>query len=235
VKIQNTKNPMKRLEIACFNIASAVIAQNAGADRVELCADIAVGGITPSLETVQEAREKLSIDLYVMIRPRGGDFEYSEDEFHEMKRAISTFKNLGVHGFVFGILHENRSIHVQNNKVLVDLAKPFPCTFHRAFDEVLEVEQALEDVIACGFSTVLTSGTFPNVMAGKEVLKKLVLQAQNRIEIMPGGGLRSGNIAELDAVVHANWYHSSAIVDGSETAHKQEIIALKNKINLLDL
>ncbi|MFY8188991.1 MAG: copper homeostasis protein CutC [Flavobacterium sp.] len=224
---------MKRLEIACFNIASAVIAQNAGADRVELCADSAVGGTTPSLETVQEAREKLSIDLYVMIRPRGGDFVYSEDEFHEMKRAISTFKKLGVHGFVFGILHENQTIHVQNNKALVDLAKPFPCTFHRAFDEVLEVEQALEDVIACGFSTVLTSGTFPNVMAGKEVLEKLVVQAQNRIEIMPGGGLRSNNVAALDAVVHANWYHSSAIMDGSETAHLQEIIDLKNKLQAI--
>ena len=224
---------MKRLEIACFNIASAVIAQNAGADRVELCADSYVGGITPSLETVQEAREKLSIDLYVMIRPRGGDFVYSEDEFQEMKHAISTFKNLGINGFVFGILYGNQTIHVQNNKVLVDLAKPFPCTFHRAFDEVLEVEQALEEVIACGFSTVLTSGTFPNVMEGQEVLKKLVLQAQNRIEIMPGGGLRSSNITELDAVVCANWYHSSAIVDGSETAHSQEIIDLKNKLQAI--
>lgn len=224
---------MKRLEIACFNIASAVIAQNAGADRVELCADSAVGGTTPSLETIQEAREKLSIDLYVMIRPRGGDFVYSEEEFQEMKRAISTFKNLGVNGFVFGILHENKTIHVQNNKVLFDLAKPFPCTFHRAFDEVLEVEQALEDVISCGFSTVLTSGTFPNVMAGKEVLGKLVVQAQNRIEIMPGGGLRSNNVTTLDAVVHANWYHSSAIVDGSETAHSQEIKALKNKLQAI--
>lgn len=221
---------MKRLEIACFNIASAVIAQNSGADRVELCTDSAVGGTTPSLETFQQAREKLSIDLYVMIRPRGGDFVYSEEEFQEMKRAISTFKNLGVHGFVFGILHENRSIHVQNNAALVDLAKPFPCTFHRAFDEVIEVEKALEDVISCGFSTVLTSGTFPNVIAGKEVLGKLVVQAQNRIEIMPGGGLRSNNVAKLDAVVRANWYHSSAIVDGSETAHSQEIIALKNKL-----
>lgn len=224
---------MKRLEIACFNISSAVIAQNAGADRVELCTDIAVGGTTPSMETLEQVREKLSIDLYVMIRPRGGDFVYSEDEFQEMKRAIFTFKNLGVNGFVFGILHENQTIHIQNNAALVDLAKPFPCTFHRAFDEVLEVEQALEDVISCGFSTVLTSGTFPNVMTGKDVLGKLVVQAQNRIEIMPGGGLRSNNVAALDAVVHANWYHSSAIVDSSETAHSHEIIALKNKLQAI--
>jgi copper homeostasis protein len=226
---------MKRIEIACFNIASAVIAQNAGADRVELCADIAVGGTTPGLETVQEAREKLSIDVYVMIRPRGGDFVYSMNEIFEMNLEIITMKEAGVNGFVFGVLTQDRKIDVAINKSLVELAKPFPCTFHRAFDEVLEFEQALEDVIACGFSSVLTSGTFPNVMAGKEVLGKLVVQAQNRIEIMPGGGLRSNNVAELDAVVHANWYHSSAIVDGTETAHSQEIIALKNKINLLDL
>jgi copper homeostasis protein len=224
---------MKRLEIACFNIESAVIAQNAGTDRVELCADSSVGGTTPSLETVLQARDILSIDLYVMIRPRGGNFVYSDDEFLEMKHTISNFKKIGVNGFVFGILNENQTIHVQKNAALVDLAKPFPCTFHRAFDEVLEVENALEDIIDCGFSTVLTSGTFPNVMEGKEVLKKLILQAQNRIEIMPGGGLRSGNITELDGVVRANWYHSSAIVDGSETAHSQEIIALKNKLQAI--
>lgn len=226
---------MKKLEIACFNLESALIAQNAGADRVELCADSSVGGITPSLETVKLARTQLSIDLYVMIRPRGGNFVYSEDEFQEMKQTISNFKNLGINGFVFGILNENQTIHIQNNAKLVELAKPFPCTFHRAFDEVLEVEQALEDVMACGFATVLTSGTFPNVMEGKEVLEKLVIQAQNRIEIMPGGGLRSNNVAELDAVVRANWYHSSAIVDSSEKASLHEIMELKNKLKVINL
>lgn len=226
---------MKRLEIACFNIASAVIAQNAGADRVELCADSSLGGITPSLETVQQAREKISIDLFVMIRPRGGDFVYSMNEFFQMSLNIMTMKEAGVNGFVFGMLTPDHKIDVAMNSALVELAKPFPCTFHRAFDEVSDVEQALEDVIACGFSTVLTSGTFPNVITGKDVLKKLVVQAQNRIEIMPGGGLRSYNLAELDAIVHANWYHSSAIVDGSDIANKQEIKDLKNCIHLLSL
>lgn len=221
---------MQKLEIACFNLESALIAQNAGADRVELCTDISVGGITPSHETVQQAREKLSIDLYVMIRSRGGHFVYSEDEFQEMKQTISTFKKMGVNGFVFSILNKNQTIHVQNNKKLVDLAKPLPCTFHRAFDEVLEVEQALEDVIGCGFSTVLTSGTFPNVMEGNEVLKKLVLQSKNRIEIMPGGGLRSSNISELDEAVKANFYHTSAINDGSDKANSAEIMQIKSKL-----
>lgn len=221
---------MKKVEIACFNLESALIAQNAGADRVELCADMSVGGTTPSIEIIQQAREHLTIDLYVMIRPRGGNFVYSELEFEQMKSEIETIKKLGVNGFVFGILKDDNTINIEQNKVLVELPKPFPCTFHRAFDEVSDLKKALEDVISCGFSTILTSGTFPNVMEGKEVLKQLVNQAKNRIEIMPGGGLRSANISALDEMVNANWYHSSAITDGSEIASSEEIMQLKNKL-----
>ena len=221
---------MKKVEIACFNLESALIAQNAGADRVELCADMSVGGTTPSIEIIQQAREHLTIDLYVMIRPRGGNFVYSELEFEQMKSEIETIKKLGVNGFVFGILKDDNTINTEQNKALVELAKPFPCTFHRAFDEVSDLKKALEDVISCRFSTILTSGTFPNVMEGKEVLKRLVNQANNRIEIMPGGGLRSINISALDEMVNANWYHSSAITDGSEIASSEEIMQLKDKL-----
>ena len=221
---------MKQIEIACFNLESVLIAQNSGADRVELCADMSVGGTTPLIEIIQQARKNLTIDLYVMIRPRGGDFVYSEPELEQMKSEFETIKKLGVNGFVFGILNEDRTINIEKNKVLVELAKPFPCTFHRAFDEVLNIEKALDNVISCGFSTILTSGTFPNVMKGKEVLKQLVIQANNRIEIMPGGGLRSTNISALDEMVNANWYHSSAITDGSEIASPEEIMQLKNKL-----
>lgn len=220
----------KKIEIACFNLESVLIAQKAGADRVELCVDMSVGGTTPSIEIIQQARENLTIDLYVMIRPRGGNFVFSEAELEQMKSEIETIKKLEVNGFVFGILKDDKTINLEQNKVLVELAKPLPCTFHRAFDEVLDCEQSLEDVISCGFSTILTSGTFPNVMEGEEVLKQLVIQAKNRIEIMPGGGLRSTNISELNEMVKANWYHSSAITDGSETANPEEIIQLKNKL-----
>ena len=221
---------MKKIEIACFNLESTLIAQNAGADRVELCADMSVGGTTPTIEIIQQAREHLTIDLYVMIRPRGGNFVYSEAEFEQMKSEIETIKKVDVNGFVFGILKDDNTINIEQNKVLVELVKPFSCTFHRAFDEVLNVEKALENVISCGFSTILTSGTFPNVMEGKEVLKQLVNQAKNRIEIMPGGGLRSTNISEINEMVDANWYHSSAITDGSEIASPEEIMQLKNKL-----
>jgi len=220
----------KKIEIACFNLKSAVIAQKAGADRVELCADISVGGTTPTIEIIQQAREYLTIDLYVMIRPRGGNFVYSEAEFEQIKSVIETIKKLGVNGFVFGILNEDKTINIEQNKALVEFSTPFSCTFHRAFDAVLNVEKALEDVISCGFSTILTSGTFPNVMEGKEVLKQLVIQANNRIEIMPGGGLRSTNISVLDEMINTNWYHSSAITDGSEIANPEEIMQLKNKL-----
>mgnify|MGYP006163554955 FL=1 len=221
---------LKKIEIACFNLESALIAQKAVADRVELCADMSVGGTTPKIETIKQTRENLTIDLYVMIRPRGGNFVYSDSELEQMKFEIETIKKLGINGFVFGVLKDDKTINIEQNKALVDLAKPFPCTFHRAFDEVLDYEQALENLISCGFSTILTSGTFPNVMEGKEVLKQLVIQAKNRIEIMPGGGLRSTNISELNEMVKANWYHSSAITDGSETANPEEIIQLKKKL-----
>ena len=220
----------KKIEIACFNLESALIAQKAGADRVELCANVSVGGTTPSIEIIQQGREHLTIDIYVMIRPRGGNFVYSEAEFQQMKSDIENIKQLGVNGFVFGILNEDKTINIEQNKALVELAKPFPCSYHRAFDAVSNYEQALEDVIACGFSTLLTSGTFSNVTEGKEVLKKLVEQAKNRLEIMPGGGLRSTNISELNQIVNANWYHSSAITDGTEIANSEEIVQLKNKV-----
>lgn len=220
---------MKKLEIACFNLESALIAQKAGADRVELCADISVGGTTPTIEMIQQACKNLSIDLFVMIRPRGGNFVYSELELEQMVSEIKTIKKLGVNGFVFGILDVDKTVNIEQNKALIELAKPLPCTFHRAFDEVFNYKKALEDIVSCGFSTILTSGTFPNVMEGKEVLKQLVIHANNRIEIMPGGGLRSTNISELDKIVNANWYHSSAIINNSESANYEEVIAIKSK------
>lgn len=217
----------EQLEIACFTIESAIIAQQNGADRVELCFDRNVGGITPSFETAASVRTALSIDLYVMIRPRAGDFVYSDEEFEQMKIQIEQFKKLKVDGFVFGMLKENGSIAVQQNKELVNLAHPFPCTFHRAFDVVKNVFESLESVIECGFTTILTSGQKENVVEGIAVLSELVEKANHRITIMPGGGLRATNIKMLKEKTKANSYHSSAIVDSGEIANKKEVKALK--------
>jgi copper homeostasis protein len=220
----------KKLEIACFNLESALIAQANGADRVEFCAGIEVGGTTPNFEDIRQAREKLTIDLYVMIRPRGGNFVYTDKEFKLMQSDILSLKKLKVSGFVFGILKDDNNINLEQNKALVDLAKPFPCTFHRAFDEVATPFQALEQLIDCGFKTILTSGQAQNVIEGMSRLTELVSKANNRITIMPGGGLRSTNLEVIQQNIQAVFYHSSAITDGSQLANATEILALKAKL-----
>ncbi|MEN9656369.1 MAG: hypothetical protein RL311_1350 [Bacteroidota bacterium] len=223
---------MKRnqLEIACFNLNSVIIAQQNGADRVELCANMKEGGTTPNFEITQIAREKLTIDLNVMIRPRGGDFVYSDIEFEQMKAEILRFKKLKVDGFVFGILNKDDSINAEQNTELVALANPIPCTFHRAFDVVKNVYQSLESVIKCGFKTILTSGQEKNVVEGIDVLAELVKKANHRIIIMPGGGLRSTNSKLLKEKTAAGFYHSSAIVDSGEIANDKEVKALQNSL-----
>lgn len=219
-----------QLEIACFNLESAIVAQQNGADRVELCFDINLGGISPSLDMIETVRAALSIDLYVMVRPRGGNFVYSDDEFQQMKNEIEQFKKLKVDGFVFGILNKDGSINQEQNSELVALAHPLPCTFHRAFDVVKNVNQSLESIIECGFKTVLTSGQEKNVVEGIAVLAELVKKADDRITIMPGGGLRSTNIKSLVEKTGASFYHSSAIVDSSEIADAEEVKTLKSNL-----
>ena len=219
-----------KLEIACFNLESAIIAQENGADRVELCANMKEGGTTPDFKITEQARKELTIDLNVMIRPRGGDFVYSDDEFEQMKTEIIAFKKLSVDGFVFGILDKEGNLNKEQNSELVALANPIPCTFHRAFDVVNKVYESLETVIECGFKTILTSGQEKNVGEGIDVLAELVKKANNRIVIMPGGGLRSKNINLLKEKTNAIFYHSSAIVEMGETANGEEVKALKGKL-----
>lgn len=219
-----------QLEIACFNLAATLIAQKNGADRVEFCDGILVGGITPDLTSTALVRASLKIDLFVMIRPRGGDFVYSEIEFEQMKSDILAFKKIPVDGFVFGILNEDFSVNTSQNKELVQLAHPIPCTFHRAFDEVTDAFQSLEAIIDCGFKTILTSGQKPNVVEGVDQLKELVIKANNRITIMPGGGLRSSNIETIQKITQAAFYHSSAITSDGEVPDPFEIQALKSKL-----
>ena len=216
-----------QLEIACFNLESALIAQNNGADRVELCADMKEGGTTPDLGIAKLARKELTIHLYVMIRPRGGNFVYSDVEFEQMKSEIIQLKKVQVDGFVFGILNQDGSINKEQNTALIALADPLPCTFHRAFDIVGNVFQSLEDVIDCGFKTILTSGQGENVIDGLGVLTELAEKANNRITIMPGGGLRSSNVKVLKTKMNAGFYHSSAIIDGTGIANGDEVGMLK--------
>lgn len=220
---------MSKIEIACFNPESAIIAFENGADRIELCAGLSEGGTTPDFQSTKDLREKINIPIFVMIRPRGGNFTYSDAEFEQMKEDLTALKSLNVDGFVFGILDENDEVNKEQNKALVDLASPLPCTFHRAFDRAKGLEASLEKVIECGFTTILTSGQKPNVSEGKENLKKLVALSNGRIEILVGGGLRSSNIEDIRKVTKAGYFHSSAITDGGSFANPDEVVALKNK------
>lgn len=221
---------MAQLEIACFNLESALIAQQNGADRIELCNGIAVGGTTPDYEMVRQVRAQLKACVYVMIRPRGGNFVYTEEEFRQMQSDILALKELQVDGFVFGILKEDNTVNQEQNKILVDLAQPIPCTFHRAFDEVTDAFIALETIIDCGFKTILTSGQAQNVTDGIYRLTELVSKANNRITIMPGGGLRSTNVEVIQQYTKAIFFHTSAITQEGETANAIEIQALKSKL-----
>ena len=222
---------MKKLEIACFNLESALVAAKSNTDRIELCADASSGGITPDFEDIKTLRKETDKNIMVMIRPRGGDFCYSDEEFEQMKSEIIMIKNFRIDGFVFGILNQDNEIDFERNQELVELSKPFPCTFHRAFDRTSDAEDSLQTVIDLGFKTILTSGLDSNVDYGKRELKNLVKKAENQITIMPGGGLRSTNIEEIDSYANATYFHSSAMIDDSGIANLEEINRLKSLIN----
>lgn len=219
------------LEIAVFHFESALIAQSGGADRIELCSNAREGGVSPDDELLKAVVAAVHIPLQIMVRPRGGNFSYTNHEFLQMCSEIEKRKHSGISGFVFGILTEDGTIDVERNAELVKKAYPLPCTFHRAFDECVNISEALEQVIKCGFTKVLTSGTASTAMEGANVLQYLVTRAGNRISIMPGGSVRSGNIRELQSITGASEFHSSAIVQG-EIASEAEVWALKKALRV---
>ncbi len=198
------------LEIAVFNITSAIIAANAGADRLEICENYANGGTTPSFGTLKTIKEKINIPAFVMICPRAGDFLYSNEEFEIIKKDITLCKELGFDGIVCGILLKDGSIDMNRTSKLVELSYPLPFTFHRAFDRCKDPLQAVENIIECGCRRILTSGQEPTAIHGKNLIKQLIEQANNRIIILPGGGLRSNNIATIQSFTGATEFHSSA-------------------------
>lgn len=199
-----------KLEVIAFDIESCINIQQSGAHRIELCDNPMEGGTTPSYGFIKAAREKVSINLFPIIRPRGGDFLYSKEEVEIMKDDIRKCKELGCDGVVIGLLKADGSIDTDLTKTLVEIAMPMQVTFHRAFDRAKDWEQALENVITCGCSRILTSGMQPNVIKGMERLRNLVVKANGRITIMPGSGVRSDNIQKLIQETGATEYHTSA-------------------------
>ncbi|MBC7382619.1 MAG: copper homeostasis protein CutC [Bacteroidia bacterium] len=222
------KNNSYLLEIACFNETSAMHAFNGGANRIELCSGKNAGGLTPCYNTFKNVKQNLSIDIYVMIRPCAGNFIYTDIEFEKMKVDLLSLKQLNADGFVFGILDENGNVNRQQNKILVNLAHPLPCTFHKAFDQTNNVFNALEDCIECGFKNILTSGGAPSAVEGTDKLKQLLVHAKKRINIIASGSVRSNTIAFIKEQTGITYFHSSAIGDTGDTASLEEIIRLMN-------
>lgn len=199
-----------KLEVIGFTIESCLIAQAAGAHRIELCDNPSEGGTTPSYGFIKAAREKLTIELYPIIRPRGGDFLYSDTEFEIMKADVQICKNIGCNGVVIGILLADGTVDKERCKQLIDIAYPMGVTFHRAFDRTADPFKALEDIISIGCERILTSGQKPSVNEGMQLLIDLVQQANERIIIMPGSGVRAENIVALANKTNALEFHTSA-------------------------
>jgi copper homeostasis protein len=185
------------LEACIDSVEAAIAAQEGGADRVELCANLLEGGTTPSAGAIQLARARIEIGLNVMIRPRGGDFCYSDVEFEVMKLDVELAKRLGADGVVFGVLNEDGSVDTERTGALVELARPISVTFHRAFDMTRDPYEALEALIDLGIDRVLTSGQENSALEGLDLITDLVQKAGDQIIVMPGAGITERNVKKI--------------------------------------
>lgn len=210
------------LEICANSLSSAKEAQLGGASRVELCQNLENGGTTPSYGQIKLVREALEIGVHVLIRPRAGDFLYSDDEFAEIKEDILYCKEAGCDGVVIGILTKDGGVDKVRMQVLVDLAKPMCVVFHRAFDRCAEPLKSLEDIIELGCDRILTSGLKNSAWEGRELIKALVDKADGRIEIMPGAGIDESNVKAIIEFTGVRSVHSSAkVLEASKMVYNQ--------------
>jgi len=197
------------LEVCVDSIDSALAADRGGADRIELCSSLLEGGLTPSPGVISTVLGKVSLGVFVMIRPRGGDFCYSDDEFKAMEQDILTAKQLGADGVVFGILTEDGRVDVDPTQRLVNIARPLKVTFHRAFDMSRDLTESLEDLIRLRVDRVLTSGGEQNVELGQSMIANLQRQAKDRIIVMAGAGITENNVRQLVSITRVREIHAS--------------------------
>jgi copper homeostasis protein len=227
------------LEITVETVDSALAAEHAGADRIELCAELNQGGTTPALAAMRKVHEDLEIPVFPIVRPRKGDFVYSDSEYAAMRRDIAAARDLGMEGVVLGILRPDHSVDVERTRELVEFAQPLEVTFHRAFDYAKDLLSSLEDVIATGATRLLTAGGARSAPEGMAALKKLVEAAGDRITVLPGAGLHAGNIAALATETHAREFHSGLggiLPYGSSnlTRFESEVHAMKRALRNLN-
>jgi copper homeostasis protein len=200
------------VEVYLDSVESAVAAQDNGASRVELCDNLLEGGTTPSVGMIRVIRQSIKIPIHAIIRPRGGDFLYSDYEYQVMKYDITVAKVLGVDGIVIGILREDGTVDSQRTGELITLARPMSVTFHRAFDMTIDPYKALEDLIQLGVDRVLTSGQEPSVIEGLDLIEALFKQAAGRITIMPCGGINTRNIQKIIERTGAKEIHAGGMI-----------------------
>jgi copper homeostasis protein len=198
-----------QLEICVDSVESAIAAERGGAKRVELCSDLLEGGITPSAGLIALVRRNIAIGMFVMVRPRGGDFSYTDHEFEVMCHDIQAARELGADGIILGVLDEHARVDVPRTRQLVELAHPLPVTFHRAIDMTPDPRAALDDVMATGAARVLTSGGAAKVTEGLGVVARMVQAAKNRIHIMPGSGITPETIVGVAEATGASEFHAS--------------------------
>jgi copper homeostasis protein len=196
------------LEICVETLEAALAAQRGGADRLELCENLSVGGVTPSVRLMHAARAQIHIPIFAMIRPRGGGFSYTTAEFQQMVADLTSARKSGMDGVVIGLLNADRLVDIERTRELSELARPLPTTFHRAFDETPSARVALEGVIASGAARILTSGGKANAEEGSAVIAELVKAAGSRIEIVAGGGINAANLQNVLQRSHAREIHS---------------------------
>ncbi len=237
------------IEVVVYNIESALKAQAGGADRIELCDNPLEGGTTPSFGVIEGVRQNFSMDLYVMIRPRGGDFVYNNYDFYAMKRDIDQCMKLSADGVVLGILTPEARLDVKRCRELIQRARPMKVTCHRAFDVTRDAFEALEDCIEAGFDRILTSGRMPTAPEGATLIKQLVERAGGRIAVMPGSGIHEGNADVLvrdtgvkELHLSATAFRSPESVNGNHlisflgnlpSDHRQQRVADPEKIRAL--
>jgi len=185
------------IEVCVDSVASACAAERGGAGRIELCSDLLEGGLAPSAGVIEVVRDKVTLGVHIMIRPRGGDFCYDDEEFEVMRRDIVNAKQLGADGVVFGILNLDGQVDLERTRQLIELSRPLSVTFHRAFDMSVDLFRALEDVCFAGVDRILTSGGQPTSVLGRETIARLVAAAGDRVVIMPGSGISERNAASL--------------------------------------